>query len=87
MNEALNLENFEAIFWTALLAPKGLSEDRVEKLRTAMKAVGENEELREKLAAQGVLLNVTDGEQTVQRMRQAVDTFAPIIEDFKAAQK
>ena len=87
MNEAMNVDNFEVIFWTALLAPKGLSEERVEKLRTAMKAVGEDEELREKLAAQGVILNVTDGEQTVQRMHDAVETFAPIIEDFQAAQK
>ncbi len=86
-NEAMKVENFEVIFWTALVAPKGLPDDRAEVLRKAMKAVGEDEELRQKLAAQGVILNVTDAEQTIQRMRNAVETFAPIIQDFQQAQK
>ena len=87
MNEAMGVENFEVIFWTALLAPKGMDQDVVDKLQTAMKKVGEDEELRQKLAEQGVILNVTDSEQTIQRMKDAVETFAPIIKDFQVAQK
>lgn len=87
MQEAMKLENVEIIFWTALLAPGGLADDRAAILRDAMKSVGENEELRQKLAAQGVILNVTDEETTIKRMHAAVDTFAPIIKDFQEAQK
>lgn len=87
IKETLGLEKFEVIFWTALLAPQGLPDDIANKLRTAMKAVGEDNDLRQKLAVQGVVLNVTNEEDTIKRMHAAVDTFAPIIQDFQQAQK
>lgn len=86
VQEAMGLEDFEVTFWTALLAPRGLSDDRAEKIRNAMKAVGADDDLRERLAAQGVILNTADSADTVKRMHAAVDTFAPIIKEFKAAQ-
>lgn len=86
IQEAMGLENFDMIFWTALLAPNGLSEERAEKIRNAMQKVGQDEDLRARLAKQGVILNVTDAQATRQRIRDADETFAPIIKAFQSAQ-
>ncbi len=86
VQESMGLDNFEAVFWTALLAPQGMDEARAEKIRAAMREVAKDNELRAKLKNQGVTLNVTDAQTTVERMKGAEKTFGPIIKEFQKAQ-
>jgi len=86
VQESLGLDSFEAVFWTALLAPKGLDDARAETIRAAMREVAKDEDLRVKLEAQGVTLNVTDAPTTVKRMKSAEKSFAPIIKAFQKSQ-
>lgn len=82
ISESMKLNNFEAVFWTALLAPKGLDKAKAEKINAAMQQVGKDADLRKKLEAQGVTLNITDGQATLARMKAAEKTFAPLIATF-----
>lgn len=82
LQESMGLDNFEAVFWTALLAPKGIDKAKAEKISNTMKEVAKDEELRKKLEAQGVTLNITDGQTTLERMHAAEKTFAPVLETF-----
>ena len=86
VQESMGLDNFEAVFWTALLAPKGMDEARASKIRAAMQEIGKDEELRAKLEAQGVTLNITDAQTTIERMKAAEKSFGPIIKAFQKTQ-
>jgi tripartite-type tricarboxylate transporter receptor subunit TctC len=70
MNEAAGLDDFEAVFWLALMAPKGLPADIAQRLSTAMQQLGQDPALAQRMQALGVSLQVTDGQEVVRRMRQ-----------------
>lgn len=80
VEEAMGLDFFEAVFWQTLVTPAGTPDDVVERLRSAMEVVGQDEELRAALAEQGVLLNVTDHEAVMERLATAEDVFGPLLE-------
>ncbi len=80
VEEAMDLDFFEAVFWQTLVTPAGTPDDVVERLRAAMEVVGQDEELREALAEQGVLLNVIGHEAVVERLATAEEVFGPLLE-------
>ncbi|NYT62467.1 tripartite tricarboxylate transporter substrate binding protein [Alcaligenaceae bacterium] len=86
IKESMGLDNFEAVFWTALVAPKGMDQARADKIRVAMQKVAQDEDLRAKLELQGVTLNITDAKATVERMKASEQAFAPIIKAFQKEQ-
>ncbi|EGP43597.1 Bug family tripartite tricarboxylate transporter substrate binding protein [Achromobacter insuavis] len=70
MNEAAGLTDFEAVFWLALMAPKGLPPDIAQRLSASMRALGDDAPLAARLQELGVSLHVSDGAAVVRRMRE-----------------
>jgi len=83
VEESMGIGNFEGIFWTALLAPKGVSEEVIKKVSEAMNKVAQDEELKKKLEAQGVSLNIADAAQVLKRFKEAESIYAPILKTMK----
>ena len=56
---ATGVAGFEAVFWLALMAPAKTPEDVLARLRKGMQAVGQDKELHDALARQGVQLRTS----------------------------
>ncbi len=82
VNETMGWDDFEVVFWTALLAPAGLDEEVIQKIENAMALVSKNEELKARLVKLGAELNITSAQATEKRMQQAVTIFGPIIQNM-----
>ena len=59
VEEAAGVPDFEAVFWLALMAPAKTPEDVLSRLRKGMQVVGQDKELQEHLARQGVQLKTS----------------------------
>ncbi|BCN38804.1 hypothetical protein ALDI51_21230 [Alicycliphilus denitrificans] len=59
VEEAAGVPGFEAVFWLALMAPAKTPDDVLARLRKGMKAVGQDKELQDHLARQGVQLKTS----------------------------
>lgn len=80
VEEAMGLDNFEAVFWMALLLPAGADAEVIDTLSAAMTAVGQDEDLRAELAANAVVLNIAPADEVAARFDAAVDVFGPLLE-------
>ncbi len=68
VEESSGVKNFEAVFWLALMAPAKTPEHVLASLRKGMQAVGEDKELRERLARQGVQLHTSTPAEVIAAM-------------------
>lgn len=79
MNEAAGLDNFEAVFWMALMAPKNLPPEIQAKLSTAMQELNNDPQLRKKTDALGVQLHASAPQEVVESLRQDEKKWGDII--------
>ncbi|MFW5680106.1 MAG: Bug family tripartite tricarboxylate transporter substrate binding protein [Pseudomonadota bacterium] len=84
VEEALGLDEFEAIFWLALVVPSSTPDDIVGRLREAMAVVGDDAELRQEMIDRAITLNVLPADEVERRFQRATEVFGPMLE--RAAQ-
>lgn len=70
VQEAAGIDDFEAVFWPALMAPAGTPQPVLERLQQAMAAAGKDDGLRKKLAEAGVELNTSDPAEVRRRLKE-----------------
>ena len=79
MNEAAGLEDFEAVFWMALMAPKNLPSEIQTKLSTAMQELNNDPQLLQKTNALGVQFHASSPQEVVDNLRQDEKKWGGII--------
>ncbi len=79
MNEAADLKDFDAVFWMALFAPKGLPPDIQSKLSTALQELNNDAELRRKTDALGVQMHASAPQEVTNNLRRDEKKWGAII--------
>jgi tripartite-type tricarboxylate transporter receptor subunit TctC len=79
MNEAAGLKDFEAVFWMALVAPKGLSPEIQAKVSKAMQELNNDAQLRGKTDALGVRMHASDPQEVTDNLRHDEKKWGDII--------
>jgi tripartite-type tricarboxylate transporter receptor subunit TctC len=72
------LPKFEAVIWTALMAPKGTPDDVVEKIRCDLLQALKDPALLEKLAAVGTDAGEASGPELVARIRKEIEEVSQV---------
>ncbi|MFW5834675.1 MAG: hypothetical protein ACOCYE_11315, partial [Pseudomonadota bacterium] len=73
-------DEFEAIFWLALVVPSSTPDDIVGRLREAMAVVGDDAELRQEMIDRAITLNVLPADEVERRFQRATEVFGPMLE-------
>lgn len=79
MNEAASLKDFEAVFWLALMAPKGLPADVAQRISSAMQSLGNDPALAKRMQDLGVSLQISGRDEVVRRMREDESKWGTLI--------
>ena len=82
MNEALETKDFEATFWLALMSPAGLDKAVQAKLSTAMQALGQDNELRQRLSQLGIELSTSTPEVVTANLKQDEVKWTTLIKEL-----
>lgn len=82
MNEALGTKDFEATFWLALMSPAGVDKAVQAKLSTAMQALGQDAELRQRLSQLGIELNTSTPEVVTANLKQDEVKWTTLIKEL-----
>ncbi|MFY9138418.1 Bug family tripartite tricarboxylate transporter substrate binding protein [Zwartia sp.] len=82
MNQALGTKDFEATFWLALMSPAGLDKGLQTKLSSAMQALGQDAELRQKLSQLGIELNTSTPEVVTANLKRDEAKWTTLIKDL-----
>lgn len=82
MNEALGTKDFEATFWLALMSPAGLDKAVQAKLSTAMQALGQDTELRQRLSQLGIELNTSTPEVVTANLKRDEVKWTTLIKEL-----
>jgi len=82
MNEALGTKDFEATFWLALMSPAGLDKAVQAKLSTAMQALGQDNELRQRLSQLGIELSTSTPEVVTANLKQDEVKWTTLIKEL-----
>ncbi len=82
MNQALGTKDFEATFWLALMSPAGLDKALQTKLTSAMQALGQDAELRQKLSQLGIELNTSTPEVVTANLKRDEAKWTTLIKDL-----
>lgn len=82
MNEALGTKDFEATFWLALMSPAGLDKAVQAKLSTAMQALGQDKELRQRLSQLGIELNTSTPEVVTANLKRDEAKWTTLIKEL-----
>jgi tripartite-type tricarboxylate transporter receptor subunit TctC len=82
MNEALGTKDFEATFWLALMSPAGLDKAVQAKLSTAMQALGQDKELRQRLSQLGIELSTSTPEVVTANLKQDEVKWTTLIKEL-----
>jgi tripartite-type tricarboxylate transporter receptor subunit TctC len=82
MNEALETKDFEATFWLALMSPAGLDKAVQAKLSTAMQALGQDNELRQRLSQLGIELSTSTPEVVIANLKQDEVKWTTLIKEL-----
>jgi tripartite-type tricarboxylate transporter receptor subunit TctC len=82
MNEALGTKDFEATFWLALMSPAGLDKALQAKLSTAMQALGQDTELRQRLSQLGIELNTSTPEVVTTNLKRDEVKWTTLIKEL-----
>jgi tripartite-type tricarboxylate transporter receptor subunit TctC len=83
MNQALGTKDFEATFWLALMSPAGLDKALQTKLTSAMQALGQDAELRQKLSQLGIELNTSTPEVVIANLKRDEAKWTTLIKELK----
>jgi tripartite-type tricarboxylate transporter receptor subunit TctC len=82
MNEALGIKDFEATFWLAVMSPAGLDKAVQAKLSTAMQALGQDNELRQRLSQLGIELSTSTPEVVTANLKQDEVKWTTLIKEL-----
>jgi tripartite-type tricarboxylate transporter receptor subunit TctC len=82
MNEALGTKDFEATFWLALMSPAGLDKAVQAKLSGAMQALGQDNELRQRLSQLGIELSTSTPEVVTANLKQDEVKWTTLIKEL-----
>jgi len=85
MNEAAGLQDFEAIFWLALVAPKNLPSDIQSILSSALQELNADPQLRQKTDALGVRLHTSGPQEVTNSLRRDERKWGDIIKKLGAS--
>ncbi|MCM0035853.1 MAG: tripartite tricarboxylate transporter substrate binding protein [Burkholderiaceae bacterium] len=83
MNQALGTKDFEATFWLALMSPAGLDKALQTKLTSAMQALGQDAELRQKLSQLGIELNTSTPDVVIANLKRDEAKWTTLIKELK----
>lgn len=82
VEEAAGIKGFEAVFWMALTAPAHTPAPILARLQDAMQKVGNDSELRDKLAKQGVDLKTSTAQDVKAHMDRDEAKWGKLIRDL-----
>lgn len=82
MNQALGTKDFEATFWLALMSPAGLDKALQTKLSSAMQALGQDAELRQKLSQLGIELDTSAPEVVTANLKRDEAKWTTLIKEL-----
>ena len=83
MNEAAGIKNFEATFWLALVAPAGLDKALQTRISTAMRELGKDDELRQRLNQLGIDLVTSTPEVVTANLKNDEEKWTTLIRSIK----
>jgi tripartite-type tricarboxylate transporter receptor subunit TctC len=83
MNEATGIKNFEATFWLALVAPAGMDKALQTRISTAMRELGKDDELRQRLNQLGINLVTSTPEVVTANLKRDEEKWTTLIRSIK----
>ena len=83
MNEATGIKNFEATFWLALVAPTGMDKALQTRISTAMRELGKDDELRQRLNQLGINLVTSTPEVVTANLKRDEEKWTTLIRSIK----
>ena len=83
MNEAAGVKNFEATFWLALVAPAGMDKALQTRISTAMRELGKDDELRQRLNQLGIDLVTSTPEVVTANLKSDEEKWTTLIRSIK----
>ena len=83
MNEAAGIKNFEATFWLALVAPAGMDKALQTRISTAMRELGKDDELRQRLNQLGIDLVTSTPEVVTANLKRDEEKWTTLIRSIK----
>ena len=83
MNEAAGVKNFEATFWLALVAPAGMDKALQTRISTAMRELGKDDELRQRLNQLGIDLVTSTPEVVTANLKNDEEKWTTLIRSIK----
>jgi tripartite-type tricarboxylate transporter receptor subunit TctC len=83
MNEAAGVKNFEATFWLALVAPAGMDKALQTRISTAMRELGKDNELRQRLNQLGIDLVTSTPEVVTANLKSDEEKWTTLIRSIK----
>lgn len=86
MNEASDLTDFEAVFWMAVVGPKGLPADIQNKLSVAMQELGKDPALRAKTDKLGINMYTSNPQEVTDNLHSDEKKWGDIIKTLDLKQ-
>jgi tripartite-type tricarboxylate transporter receptor subunit TctC len=83
MNEATGTKDFEATFWLALVAPSGMDKALQARISGAMRELGSDEELRQRLSQLGIDLVTSTPEGVTANLKRDEEKWTTLIRSIK----
>jgi len=83
MNEAAGTKDFEATFWLALVAPSGMDKALQARISGAMRELGSDEELRQRLSQLGIDLVTSTPEVVTANLKRDEEKWTTLIRSIK----
>ena len=83
MNEAAGTKDFEATFWLALVAPSGMDKALQARISGAMRELGSDEELRQRLNQLGIDLVTSTPEVVTANLKRDEEKWTTLIRSIK----
>ena len=83
MNEAAGTKDFEATFWLALVAPSGMDKALQARISGAMRELGSDEELRQRLNQLGIDLVTSTPEVVTANLKSDEEKWTTLIRSIK----
>jgi tripartite-type tricarboxylate transporter receptor subunit TctC len=83
MNEAAGVKNFEATFWLALVAPAGMDKGLQTRISSAMRELGKDDELRQRLNQLGIDLVTSTPEVVTANLKSDEEKWTTLIRSIK----
>lgn len=84
INESQSIKDMNTLAWIGLLAPKGVPEDRLQRVRAAFTEALQQPDIRQRIIQMGMEPAASfDGESATKRIAEDGETMAPLISNLK----